>query len=74
VAQESSDTRIGSCKIGFGDLQIEVRLSNGFIAVLRPQTLLFAGFGILEVEHAAEFAAVEGETVFRNLRLFRPKL
>ena len=68
--------RIGASEIGFGDLEVEVRLANGFVpgiedrdgfrSVFGAQTLLFPAFSVLDVEHAAKLAPVKGETVLHS--------
>ncbi|NOS72570.1 MAG: hypothetical protein HOP33_21945 [Verrucomicrobia bacterium] len=78
------DTRIGSRQIGLGDLEVQLRLPDGFIAGveqhrglganLRAQAFLLSGFGVLEVEHTAGLAAVEDEAMFHNLGFFVRKL
>lgn len=63
----------------FGDLDIQLRLANGFIAgveegrglgaILRAKTFLLSGLGVVDVECATEFAAVEDETTLLKFRL-----
>lgn len=43
---------------------------HGLGAILRAEAFLLSGFGIFDVEHAAELAAVEDETTFHRFRLF----
>ena len=67
------------------DLEIQMRLADGFIAgveqrrglgaIPRASAFLLAGFGVFDVEHAASLATVEDVTTFHKFRLsFCPKL
>ena len=59
-----------------GNLKIQLRLSDGFIAgveqrrgfgaILRAKAFLLAGLSIFDVEHAAELAAVKDETMLHS--------
>lgn len=70
---------IGSRQICLGDLKIQVRLPDGFIAgveqrsclgtISRAGAFLLPSFSVLDVEHAAAFAAVEDKTAFHKFRL-----
>ena len=61
------------------DLEIQMRLADGFIAGVeqrrglganpRASAFLLPGFGVFDVEHAAAFAAVEDVTTFHSFRL-----
>jgi hypothetical protein len=51
-----------------------VEQSRGFGAISRASAFLLSGFGVLNVEHAAYFAAVEAETIFHNFGVFVRKL
>jgi hypothetical protein len=63
-----------------GDLEIQLRLADGFIpgveqrrglsAVPRAGAFLFAGSGVFDVEHSAALATVENVTAFYGFRLF----
>ena len=79
LPRSRGNTRIASSKIRLGDEKIQVRLVKGFIAgveqrrglgaILRAKAFLLSGFGVFDVERAAEFAAVEDETAFHKFRL-----
>jgi len=70
------NARICARQIRLGNQEIELRLPGGFIAgveqgggfgaVFGAQAFLFASLGVLDVEHAAKFAAVEHETIFHS--------
>jgi len=78
------DALICPGKISLGDLQIQLWLTDGFIAgvekgfglgtVLGAQAFLLAGFRVFDVEHAANLAAVKDETLFHSSDFFRPRL
>ena len=46
----------------------------GFTAILGAKTFLFAGVGVLDVERAAEFSAIENIPAFHNSDFFSPRL
>ena len=79
-----SDCGVSAGQICLGDMKIELRLADGFVAgveqgrgfatVTRAQALLFPVYGVLNVEHAAMFAAIEDETVFHSSDFLCPKL
>ena len=62
------------------DLEIQMRLADGFIAgveqrrglgaISRAGAFLLPGFGVFDVEHAAALAAVEDVTTFHSFRRF----
>jgi len=62
-----------------GDLEIQLRLADGlvagveqgrgFSAILRAETFLLTGLGVLDVECAPELTAIEDKTTFHNFRL-----
>jgi hypothetical protein len=62
-----------------GDLKIQLRLADGFIAGVEQRdclgaipgagAFLFSGFSVFDVKHAAAFAAVKDVTTFHSFRL-----
>lgn len=74
LPRTSHHARIRPCEIGLGELQIQVRLPDGFVTrvndshrrrtVTRLETFLFARFAVLNVEPAALLSAVKSESDF----------
>ena len=71
-------------RICLGNLEVQSRLADGFIAgveqrrglgaIPRASAFLLPGFGVFDVEHAAAFAAVEDVTTFHNSDFLCPML
>ena len=80
LPRSAGDTRITSGQIGHCDLEIELRLPDGFVAgveqggrfgaVFCTKAFLLSRDDVFDVERAAELAAIENEPTFHRLRLF----
>src|SRR5438876_1278283 len=70
------DTGISAGQVSLGDLKVQLRLTDGFVArieqrrgfsaVARAEAFLFARFGIVDVKHPAHRSAVKSESVFHS--------
>jgi hypothetical protein len=68
------DAGISPSRVRLGDLKIQLRLPDRFIAgvqkcrslstVASPEAFLFARFGIVDIEHSAHRSPIESESVF----------
>jgi len=70
------DAGISAGQVCLGDVKIQLRLADGFVAriqqrrglsaVASAEAFLFARFGIVDIEHTAHCSPVESESVFHS--------